>query len=161
MQECLRIDVVRHFEVIPRTAVKDLVALDRPIPNDETIKMATKIGPCAPVLQSSTLQAAETVSTTGRALINQGGSGQSLMQRFAKHLNPGSWKGPIGELGRQAIVGASGVLLGPEAVPFAEAGMQALKKTQGNTTGSVGAQSYTGNTYDLAGHPLIKSLRKL
>ena len=50
MQECLRVDVVRHFEVIPRTAIKDLVALDRPNPSEETIKMATKIGPTAPVL---------------------------------------------------------------------------------------------------------------
>jgi len=50
MTECLRVDVVRHFEVIPRTAVKDLVALDRPVANEETMKVATKIGPCAPVL---------------------------------------------------------------------------------------------------------------
>ena len=62
-----------------------------------------------------------------------------------KHLNPGSWKGPLGEIGRQGIVGASGLRLGPEVVPFAEMGMHALKKTSGNTGGQVGSDRIAGN----------------
>jgi len=50
MQECLRVDIVRHFEAIPRTAIKDLVSVSRPNGSEETMKIATKIGPVAPVL---------------------------------------------------------------------------------------------------------------
>lgn len=69
MQECLRVDIVRHFEAIPRTAIKDLVAVSRPNGSEETIKIATKLGPCAPVLQSSTLNASEEIQQVGNAVI--------------------------------------------------------------------------------------------
>jgi hypothetical protein len=41
---------VRHLECIPRTAVKDIIAVDRPVGSEETMKMVTKIGPKVPTL---------------------------------------------------------------------------------------------------------------
>ncbi len=161
MQECLRVDIVRHFEAIPRTAIKDLVSVSRPNASEETIKIATKIGPVAPVLQSSTLNAAEQVQAVGTACISQGGQAKGLLGKLGKHLNPGNWKGPMGEIGRQAIVAGSGLLLGPEAVPFTEAGMQLLKKTSAGSGGAGGqVQSYSGNSGDITSHPLINMFKR-
>ena len=41
--------MIRHLECVPRTAIKDIVAVARPTANEESLKVATKIGPMAPV----------------------------------------------------------------------------------------------------------------
>ena len=57
--ECIRVDVVRHFECVPRTALKDLVAVARPVHSEESLKVASRLGPQVPNLHSSTLAVAE------------------------------------------------------------------------------------------------------
>ena len=39
-QDWLRVDVERHFEVIPRQHLRDVVAVRRPVPNQKTIQYA-------------------------------------------------------------------------------------------------------------------------
>lgn len=160
MQECLRVDIVRHFEAIPRTAIKDLVAVSRPNGSEETIKIATKLGPAAPVLQSSTLNASDQIQDVGNAVIASGGPAKGLAGKLARHLNPGNWKGPLGELGRQGIVAGTAAVLGPGSIPFTEAGMSLLKKTSAGSGGAGGrVQSYNGNSADVTSHPLLNMFK--
>jgi hypothetical protein len=71
--ECLRVDVVRHFECVPRTALKDLVSVARPTHSEESLKVASRIGPNVPTMHSSTLNAADTVKDTAMTEISSGG----------------------------------------------------------------------------------------
>jgi hypothetical protein len=75
--------VVRHFEAIPRTAVKDIVSVDRPVESEETIKIATKIGPKIPFLNSSTLQMASPLFAGISNALSQGGSVKNMIHNAA------------------------------------------------------------------------------
>lgn len=72
-ETCLRVDIVRHFECVPRTAIKDLMSLHRPAHNEEALKLASRLGPVVPNMHSSTLAAADTVKSVAVSEFNAGG----------------------------------------------------------------------------------------
>ena len=107
-------DVVRHFEAVPRTAIKDIVACDRPVENEESVKIATKMGPKIPLLNSSTLAAASPLFAGVSAALSQGGSIKDMIANAARGA-AGSFMtgvGPVmaGMMANEVLPGTGGVV---------------------------------------------------
>lgn len=113
-QNSIRVDVVRHFECVPRTALKDLLTVARPYSNEESLKVASRIGPVVPVMHSSTLQAADYVKNQAMGEIQGGGKAKTLGARIAKKLG-GITQGPMGRLLEGAVDMGAAAMFGPEA----------------------------------------------
>jgi hypothetical protein len=127
--ECLRVDVVRHFECVPRTALKDLVSTARPQHSEESLKVASRMGPAVPTLHSSTLVAADHVKDVAVSEIKEGGKAHSLGHRIARKLNPANWDGPLGKVVKGGMVLGADALAGPAGGLATAALFKALDKT--------------------------------
>lgn len=152
-QTYLRVDVVRHLECVPRNALRDIISVDRPVPNEESIKAASQAGPVMPSLHSSIIDVRDHSAPILQHHLMASQTSTGLIQRIKNGVRTvvqdPRMKAFASGLGKTVFTGAADMLFGPEATIPAELlwdTMTKRKKTALN-------EGY-GNPYD--GLPSVK-----
>lgn len=144
---CLRVDIVRHMEAIPRNNLREIITVARPTHSPDSLAVVANAGPHLPALHAQTPH--EALRDRSGQLVQGGQSNQNVhqMKMLMNHAMLTSKRGDFvnglkrviaqvranpalssffSSMGKTLIAGGAAALFGPEAAIPAEMAYDAI-----------------------------------